>query len=73
MRTALLLAISLPLLFGGCKKREGPLGYRFLGDTVSITDCDGAATGKLVIPDTIEGKEILSPASGRAPSLSAPA
>ncbi len=36
------------------------LTYVIVGDTVTITDCDQAATGELVIPDTIEGKTVTA-------------
>ena len=34
------------------------LTYTITNDTVTITDCDTAATGTLVIPSTIEGKTV---------------
>ena len=36
------------------------LTYTITNDTVTITDCDTAATGTLVIPSTIEGKTVTS-------------
>ena len=36
------------------------LKYVIKGDTVTITDCDEAATGELVIPDTIGGNPVTS-------------
>ena len=36
------------------------LTYTITNDTVTITDCDVAATGTLVIPSTIEGKTVTS-------------
>ena len=50
MKPAPLLVILLPLLFGGCGKKEGPLGYDIQGDTVTITDCDEKASGAITIP-----------------------
>ena len=70
----ILLAISLPLLLGGCGEKESVgkvqpaegapvkpnLKYEIKGDTVTITGCDQKASGKLVIPATIEGKTVTS-------------
>ena len=94
----LLLAISLPLLLGGCGenevvtevvkpveekvlevkeevKPEEPIAetkpieevplnpnlkYEIKDGTVTITDCDEGASGKLVIPAIIEGKPVIS-------------
>ena len=36
------------------------LTYATTDGKISITDCDGAAKGKLVIPDAIEGKPVTS-------------
>jgi hypothetical protein len=36
------------------------LGYTVTGGEVTITDCDEAATGELVIPNTIEGNPVTS-------------
>ena len=36
------------------------LTYRIWGGEVSITGCDTAATGELIIPDTIEGNPVTS-------------
>ena len=36
------------------------LTYTTTGGKVTITDCDTAATGELVIPDTIEGNPVTS-------------
>ena len=36
------------------------LTYRTTGGKVAITDCNTAATGELVIPDTIEGNPVTS-------------
>ncbi|MDC0048141.1 leucine-rich repeat protein [Verrucomicrobia bacterium] len=36
------------------------LTYDASGPTITITDCDEAASGELVIPDTIEGKPVTS-------------
>ena len=36
------------------------LKYETEGDAVTITDCDIAATGELVIPDTLEGNRVTS-------------
>ena len=36
------------------------LKYTIENDTVTITDCDWAATGELIIPSTIEGKPVTS-------------
>ena len=69
----LVLLVSLPLLLGGCdgdKKEsttetkfaeEAPVNlikYEIKGDAVTITGCDKSASGKLVIPVTIEGKSV---------------
>jgi len=48
--------------FGGLPVIFSPLTYVVNGDdTVTITDCDNAASGALVIPETIGGK----PGNGR--------
>ena len=75
MKNLFLLAISLPLLFGGCggeKKpvaetkpvEEAPLNpnlkYEIKDDTVTITGCDKKASGAVIIPATIEGKSVTS-------------
>ncbi|MCH1498490.1 MAG: leucine-rich repeat domain-containing protein [Akkermansiaceae bacterium] len=36
------------------------LTYTAIGGEVTITDCDEAATGELIIPDTIEGNTVTS-------------
>ena len=36
------------------------LTYDASGATVTITDCDTAASGALIIPETIEGKPVTS-------------
>ena len=36
------------------------LKHEIKGDEVTITDCDRAATGELIIPDTIEGNPVTS-------------
>ena len=73
MKNLLLIAISLPLLLGGCGEKpvaetkpveEAPLNpnlkYEIKDGTVTITDCDTSASGRLVIPATIEGKPVTS-------------
>ena len=65
MKPAPLLVVLLPLLFGGCGEKEGPLLYDIQGDTVTITGCDKKASGALTIPATIEGKTVTS-IGGRA-------
>ncbi|MDA7884064.1 leucine-rich repeat domain-containing protein [Akkermansiaceae bacterium] len=40
------------------------LKYEIQGDAVTITDCDEAATGELVIPDTIGGNPVTSIGEG---------
>ena len=52
--------VLLPLLvvLSGCSK-EPILKYEIKGNTVTITDCDESASGKLVIPAKIE-QEVLS-------------
>ena len=76
MKNLLLFAVllSLPLLLGGCGEKESVgkvqpaegapvspnLKYEIKGDTVTITGCDQKASGKLVIPATIEGKTVTS-------------
>ena len=54
-----LLAISLPLLLGGCGDNPN-FKYEIQGDTVTITGCDKKASGALIIPVTIEGKPVTS-------------
>ena len=70
----LVLLVSLPLLLGGCGgDNKEPvaetkpakavsvsphLRYWIKGDEVTITRCDEGASGKLVIPMTIEGKSV---------------
>jgi hypothetical protein len=62
----ILLAISLPLLLGGCgvEKEAVPvkpnLKYEIKDGTVTITGCDKKASGALTIPATIEGKPVTS-------------
>ena len=71
-----LIAISLPLLLGGCggdnnkpvaenkPTEEMPINphlkYETEGDAVTITGCDKKASGALIIPVTIEGKPVTS-------------
>ena len=58
-----LIIVTLPLLLGGCGREEpvNPnLKYETEGDAVTITYCDEGASGKLVIPATIEGKSVTS-------------
>ena len=69
----ILLAITLPLLLGGCGEKpvaevkpveEVPLNpnlkYEIKDDEVTITDCYKNASGALTIPATIEGKPVTS-------------
>jgi hypothetical protein len=63
----ILLAISLPLLLGGCGEKEinsnlkyKNLKYKITSDSVTITGCDNNASGELVIPDTIKGKPVTT-------------
>ena len=53
--------VLLPLLIvlGGCSKAP-ILKYEIKGNTVTITDCDESASGKLVIPAKIEGYPVTS-------------
>ena len=46
--------------FGGIEVIPPPYTYSIIGDTVTITDWDAAASGALVIPSTIEGKPVTS-------------
>ncbi|MDC0201326.1 leucine-rich repeat protein [Verrucomicrobia bacterium] len=61
----ILLAISLPLLLGGCGEKEAVpvkpnLKYEIKGDTVTITGCDKYTSVALTIPATIEGNPVTS-------------
>ena len=53
--------VLLPLLIvlGGCSKAP-VLKYEIKDDEVTITGCDQKASGKLMIPATIEGKPVTS-------------
>jgi hypothetical protein len=53
---ALFASSFLPLYAASLKD----LTYTTTNGKVTITDCDGAAKGKLVIPDTIDGKPVTS-------------
>ena len=53
---ALFACAFLPLHAASLKD----LTYATADGKISITDCDGAAKGKLVIPDTIDGKPVTS-------------
>ena len=57
--------VLLPLLvvLSGCSK-EPILKYEIKGNTVTITDCDESASGKLVIPAKIEGNPVTSIGDG---------
>ena len=71
-----LLAISLPLLLGGCggynnepvaenkPTEEMPINphlkYEIKDDEITITGCDKKASGAVIIPATIEGKSVTS-------------
>ena len=59
-----LIVVTLPLLLGGCGDKPNlkyeNLNYEIKDGTVTITDCDEGASGKLVIPATIEGKTVTS-------------
>ena len=57
--------VLLPLLIvlGGCSKTP-ILKYEIKGNTVTITDCDESASGKLVIPAKIEGNPVTSIGDG---------
>ena len=53
------------ILFGTDPQTADPSNLQYLsysnnGNSVTITDCDTAASGELVIPDTIEGKPVNS-------------
>ena len=62
----ILLAISLPLLLGGCGEKldKAPvntnLKYEIKDDEVTIIDCDKKASGELTIPASIEGNPVTS-------------
>ena len=64
MKNLLLLAISLPLLLGGCGDKPNlkyeNLKYEIKDGTVTITGCDIKASGELIIPAIIEGKTVTS-------------
>jgi hypothetical protein len=69
MKPATLLAVLVPLLFGGCGEKESVaevkpvnpnLKYEAEGDAVTITECNESATGELVIPATIGGNPVTS-------------
>ena len=69
MKPAPLLVALLPLLFGGCGKKDpvaevkpvAPnLKYEIKGNEVAITDCDIKVAGALIIPAVIEGKPVTS-------------
>ena len=64
MKNLLLIAISLPLLLGGCGEKTNlkyeNLNYEIKGGTVTITGCDIKASGALTIPATIEGNPVTS-------------
>ena len=53
---ALFLCAALPLYAAGLDD----LTWTTTNGEVTITDCDEAATGALVIPDTIEGNPVTS-------------
>ena len=63
MRSALLAAVSLPFVFTALPLHAADLSDLTFSTTngeVTITDCDPAATGELVIPDNIEGSPVTS-------------
>ena len=63
MRCAVLAAVSLPFVFTGLPLHAADLSDLTFSTTngeVTITDCDPAATGELVIPDNIEGSPVTS-------------
>ncbi len=59
-----LIIVTLPLLLGGCGEKPNlkheNLKYEIKGGKVTITGCDYGASGKLVIPATIEGNPVTS-------------
>ena len=69
MKNLFLLAISLPLLLGGCGEKPTVelvaevkpvdyLQYKTEGETITITKCYNNARGELVIPRTINGRAV---------------
>ncbi len=63
MRCAVLAAVSLPFVFTALPLHAADLSDLTFSTTngeVTITDCDPAATGELVIPDNIEGSPVTS-------------
>ena len=54
---SLLLLASCGLVQAGTL---GVLTYEIIGDEVTITDCDEAASGALAVPATIEGKPVTA-------------
>ena len=52
----LLTLLSIPLHAADVSD----LSYDASGDTITITDCDNAASGEFIIPSVIEGKPVVS-------------
>ena len=55
-----LLLVLSALSSSVCAGTFGDLTYEIAHGQVTITDCDGAAAGEVVIPDEIEGLPVTS-------------
>ena len=63
-RTLLFLFICIAMLcvlpFGASALRDGVFEYDIIGNSCEIISCSKTASGDLVVPDTIDGKVVIS-------------
>ena len=66
MKNLFLIIVTLPLILGGCGEKldKAPINpnlkYEINDDEVTITGLNRSASGKLIIPTTIESKPVTS-------------
>lgn len=48
------------LNFGTSALRDGVFEYRVIGNGCEITSCSGTVSGELIVPDTIDGRVVVS-------------
>ena len=60
LRKSYRIFVFFLILLGNGFLHANPLSWTDNGNSITITDCDTAASGELIIPSTIEGKPVTS-------------